>query len=342
MRFEDTFPAPRWIVGLDSGADDLDGGAYDDTAGRMAYRDGAYRDRPHYGTRSQAPRREQHRHRRQHTGRPQWHTRSTGRPQWHTRDTGRPQWNNRDTGRPQWNNRDTGRPQWNTRSTARPQWNNRDTGRPQWNTRSTARPQWNNRDTARPQWNTHDTGRPQWRAHDTGRPSVEHRSYKDRMYRALHEAARDRARAAGKTRVQLHRARPRHAMVTLSHGHATRWLKEAGLRLTSSGGCTNRHVRHCTSLDAVRTATVQRVVTLKRRSGCPVTITGGTETGHAPGAYSHGSGHKLDIGHNACIDRYIKKIADPAGTRGDGARLYRSPSGTVYADEGDHWDILFR
>ncbi|MGI5268202.1 hypothetical protein ACQEUU_03530 [Nonomuraea sp. CA-218870] len=296
MRFEDTFPAPRWIVGLESDAHDLDGGAYDDTAGRMAermaYRDGAFRDRPHYGTRSQAPRREHHRHLRQHTGRPQWRTHDMGRPQRRAHDTGRPQWRTHDMGRPQ--------------------------------------------------WHAHDTGRPQWRTHDTGRPAVEHRAYKHRMYRALDEAAHDRARAAGKTRVKLHRARPRHATVTLSHGHATRWLKEAGLRLTSSGGCTNRHVRHCTSLDSVRTATVQRVVTLKRRSGCPVIVTGGTETGHAPGRYSHGSGHKLDIGHNACIDRYIKKIADPAGMRGDGARLYRSPSGTVYADEGDHWDILFR
>ncbi|MFG1948431.1 hypothetical protein [Nonomuraea sp. NPDC048826] len=176
-------------------------------------------------------------------------------------------------------------------------------------------------------------------ARETGRydrPAAEHR-----VYEALDEAG-DRARGAGRAKVKLHRAKPRQATVTLSHRHAARRLKEAGLRWTSSGRCADRRVRHCTSLDSVRTATVQRVVALKKRSGCPVTVTGGTETGHAPGRYSHGSGHKLDIGHNKCIDRHIKKIADPAGVRGDGARLYRSPSGTVYADEGDHWDILFR
>lgn len=185
--------------------------------------------------------------------------------------------------------------------------------------------------------------RDRW-AHHRNRWADEHHWSASRPTRADHPAhAGDReTRKPGGAKPRLHRVKPRHAVLHMTHHAATRHLKRAGLRMTSSGGCVNRRVRHCTSLDSVRTKTVRRVVALKRRSGCPVIVTGGTETGHAPGRFSHGSGHKLDIGHNACIDRYIKKTARPIGVRGDGARLYRAPSGTVYADEGDHWDILFR
>lgn len=142
--------------------------------------------------------------------------------------------------------------------------------------------------------------------------------------------------------VDLNRAVPRRATVHLTHTHATRWLKSAGLQWKSTGNCASKHLHYCTSLDSVRTSTVARAVALKKRSHCPIMVTGGTETGHAPGPFSHGSGYKLDISHNECIDRYINQHHDLIGTRSDGARLYRSGSGTIFADEGDHWDILFR
>jgi hypothetical protein len=128
----------------------------------------------------------------------------------------------------------------------------------------------------------------------------------------------------------------------MSHTTATGWLKSAGLRTQSTGNCTSKHMRHCTSLDKVRTGTIARVIALKQQSRCPIMVTGGTESGHAPGHYSHGNGYKLDISHNRCIDRYITKNHRKAGVRSDGARLYRSRSGTTFADESDHWDILFR
>jgi hypothetical protein len=128
----------------------------------------------------------------------------------------------------------------------------------------------------------------------------------------------------------------------MSHAVATRWLKTSGLRTTSSGHCTSRHLHHCTSLDSVRVGTIARVIDLKRQSGCPVMVTGGTEAGHAPGQYSHGNGYKLDITHNKCIDRYITKNHDRTGVRGDGSALYRSSDGTVFANESSHWDILFK
>lgn len=129
--------------------------------------------------------------------------------------------------------------------------------------------------------------------------------------------------------------------IRIGHLQATQQLRKAGLRWKSSGGCTNRRVRTCTSLEAVRAATVADVIALKQRSDCPVVVTGGTEVGHAPGRYSHHRGYKLDIKPNDCINRYITREHVLDGIRGDGAPLYRD-SGTVYARESDHWDILFR
>lgn len=161
--------------------------------------------------------------------------------------------------------------------------------------------------------------------------------------RKLATAADKPLRSSQKTAaVDLTRVKPRYATVHMSHALAADWLRDEGLRTKSSGHCTNRNLFHCTSLEDVRTSTVTRVIELKRQSSCPITVTGGTETGHAPGRYSHGKGYKLDITHNSCVDRYITKNNKKTGTRGDGAALYRSPSGTVFADETDHWDILFR
>ncbi|MFG3441679.1 hypothetical protein ACGF0J_30925 [Nonomuraea sp. NPDC047897] len=142
--------------------------------------------------------------------------------------------------------------------------------------------------------------------------------------------------------LDLARVEHRHATVRMSHAHAATYLLGAGLRYRSTGRCTDRHVPTCTSLDAVRTGTIARIIALKHASDCPIMVTGGTEVGHAPGRFSHGQGYKLDISHNACIDRYIAQHSEPDGVRGDGARLYRAPSGTIYADESDHWDIMFK
>ncbi len=130
----------------------------------------------------------------------------------------------------------------------------------------------------------------------------------------------------------------------LQQTDAKRLLRAAGLRWTSSGKCANRQGRNCTSLEAVRSATVSSAIELKRRSGCPLVVTGGTEVGHAPGPYSHYAGYKLDIKPNACINRYIMKNYPSQGVRGDGARLYgqSATSGPLFAREADHWDILFR
>jgi hypothetical protein len=128
----------------------------------------------------------------------------------------------------------------------------------------------------------------------------------------------------------------------MSHSLANDWLKSAGLQTKSTGNCTSKHMHHCTSLDQVRAGTIAKVIELKQKSGCPIMVTGGTERGHAPGVYSHGNGYKLDISHNACIDRHITKNHEKTGVRSDGAAIYKSGSGMTFFDESDHWDILFR
>ncbi|GAA3252060.1 hypothetical protein [Nonomuraea helvata] len=143
-------------------------------------------------------------------------------------------------------------------------------------------------------------------------------------------------------RVDLTRVLPRQGAMQMTHAIASGWLRSEGVRTKSTGNCTSKHIHRCTSLDSVRTGTIAGIMELRRESKCPIMVTGGTETGHAPGVYSHGNGYKLDISHNSCIDPYITKNYDKAGVRSDGAPLYRSDSGTLFADESSHWDILFR
>ena len=97
----------------------------------------------------------------------------------------------------------------------------------------------------------------------------------------------------------------------------------------------------CTSLDGVKTSTIEGAIQLKRDCNCTIQITGGTELGHASGPASHASGNKLDFRPNSTMDQYIQNNYTDIGLRSDGARQYRAPNGTIYAREGDHWDATF-
>jgi hypothetical protein len=131
----------------------------------------------------------------------------------------------------------------------------------------------------------------------------------------------------------------------MSHQIAFSRLQSAGVRWRSTGHCVDRTRSTCTSFDGLRYGTLTQTIDLKRRSDCPMVITGGTEIGHAHGRYSHGNGFKVDIAHNRCVNEYITKRFHYWKVRGDGAALYRpssAPDADVYADEVNHWDILFR
>ncbi|MGP4022942.1 hypothetical protein [Actinomadura sp. 3N407] len=118
-------------------------------------------------------------------------------------------------------------------------------------------------------------------------------------------------------------------------------LRGNGIRWRSTGGCSDRKIRTCTSFENIRWGTIKGLIGFAESSGCAITVTGGTERGHASGTYSHWNGYKADIATGRCVDRAIKRYPS-AGVRGDGARLYRSPDGALFAREKDHWDITFR
>ena len=119
-------------------------------------------------------------------------------------------------------------------------------------------------------------------------------------------------------------------------------LRLNGIRLRSTGHCSNRYRPNCTSLEGIRRASIAELITFKRRSHCRIIVSGGTERGHAHGRFSHWNGYKIDVLPNRCINRFITKRYRHIGGRGDGAALYRSRSGAIYANEGSHWDLLYR
>ena len=131
------------------------------------------------------------------------------------------------------------------------------------------------------------------------------------------------------------------ALTKLTHSQATSIFRAAGITWSSSGGCSNRYNSTCTSFEQINDSTVYGVRTLKQASGCAINITGGTETGHASGTYSHWNGYKVDVAHNSCIDSYIHTYFTRIGNRGDGYPQWQAASGNIYCDEGTHWDITY-
>jgi hypothetical protein len=127
----------------------------------------------------------------------------------------------------------------------------------------------------------------------------------------------------------------------VTHASATSQFSAAGISWTSSGGCSDRNNRTCTSFEGIRQATIDGAVTLKSASGCSLMITGGTETGHQSGTYSHWNGYKLDFSRTTCLTNWVHNTYTYIGQRSDGAAQYQAASGNIYADEGNHWDVLY-
>jgi hypothetical protein len=127
----------------------------------------------------------------------------------------------------------------------------------------------------------------------------------------------------------------------LTHAQAAAQLQAAGVSWASSGNCADRSKPSCTSFSGIRQSTVDGVRTLRAASGCPVVVTGGTETGHAHGTYSHGNGWKIDIRRSACVDAYVGRWFKRVGLIEGWGDQWRAKSGNLYTNEGRHWDILF-
>jgi hypothetical protein len=122
----------------------------------------------------------------------------------------------------------------------------------------------------------------------------------------------------------------------LSHADATSRLRSSGITWSSSGGCSDRNNSTCTSFDQVNLTTIQGIQTLRSASGCAINVTGGTETGHASGTYSHWNGYKLDISLSTCLNNYIQ-----GNFTSIGGSKWESGAGNIYYKEGNHWDITY-
>jgi hypothetical protein len=111
-------------------------------------------------------------------------------------------------------------------------------------------------------------------------------------------------------------------------------------RALSNAGISVNNPEPRTSLEGIRRATIDALITLKRASGAEIVVTGGTEStgGHASGTYSHGNGYKVDLRLNSTLDNYIETRFAKAGTVG-GYPAYKSSSGNLYVKEGNHWDV---
>jgi hypothetical protein len=86
----------------------------------------------------------------------------------------------------------------------------------------------------------------------------------------------------------------------------------------------------------VNQATIAGAKTFKSASGCALTITGGTETGHASGTYSHWNGYKVDYRLSSCVTNYIKSRFSSIG-----GNKWKSNAGNIYYLESNHWDVTY-
>lgn len=117
----------------------------------------------------------------------------------------------------------------------------------------------------------------------------------------------------------------------MSHAAAAAKLRNAGIGISSSGGCSDKNNPSCTSLEGVLTGTIDNAVVLKGACACSLTVTGGTETGHGTGpGKTHGNGYKLDYRKDAGLNSYIQNHFAYAGVRGDGYKMWKSASGNIY------------
>ncbi|MFE7399865.1 peptidoglycan-binding protein [Streptomyces sp. NPDC057557] len=136
--------------------------------------------------------------------------------------------------------------------------------------------------------------------------------------------------------------KPAPANGKLTHRQALTQLAAAGIKAPVGR----------TSLGGVRARTIQGVIALKKASGCTITITGGTESGHSTrGNHSHANGYKLDLrtrDEGRCVTNWIKATQRKGAPRGKDARWHGTLNGisAEYVYEiprsgGVHWDIAF-
>ncbi|GLW74502.1 hypothetical protein Kpho02_68000 [Kitasatospora phosalacinea] len=130
----------------------------------------------------------------------------------------------------------------------------------------------------------------------------------------------------------------------LTNSQAISRLRAAGVDWSSSNGCTDKDKYGCTSFTKMLAPTLDLAIDLKNRSGCDVTVTGGTEVGHSDGARSHGTGYKIDVRPNPCLDKFITSHLFRGKDRGSDPRWLTHDAEYVleHPKKGAvHWDIKY-
>ncbi len=124
----------------------------------------------------------------------------------------------------------------------------------------------------------------------------------------------------------------------ITHETAVGRLDFVGISVYSSGRCSDKTRRECTSLDGIRQLTIDRILELQAVVGTTLVVTGGTEVGHAAGTYSHANGYKIDLRIDPVLNEYITTNYTPvSGT----TNKWKDDRGNIYYRHGppDHWDV---
>lgn len=117
-------------------------------------------------------------------------------------------------------------------------------------------------------------------------------------------------------------------------------LEGEGVTIYATDNCSDPDRRTCTSLNGMRLDTVDQVLAIQEACPtCNVVVSGGTETGHQPGTYSHANGYKVDIDDgNPTLNTYLRNNLTRSGNRSGDPR-YVDSCGNEYVRESSHWDI---
>lgn len=117
----------------------------------------------------------------------------------------------------------------------------------------------------------------------------------------------------------------------LTHAQAKELLG-SNFSISSSGNCSDRTNKRCTSLDTIPKSAIDSLKRIQEKCGCRITITGGTEVGHK----SHGAQLPIvDLGDTTQLLRAIPE----AGYRldanfGEGATCEGSPGKAIPCSRG--------
>lgn len=129
----------------------------------------------------------------------------------------------------------------------------------------------------------------------------------------------------------------------LTHDSAAQIVTQAGMKITSTGNCSDRLNRNCTSLEGIPKDAANELVKLNQEylktcAGCEgITIAGGTEVGHQ----THGVGKSIvDISSkNARVNAFIKSQISESNPKINTWYQDKNGSNNYYFYEGDHWHV---